>query len=138
MQEIKAVIDTNVLVSILKGSTNLSTIYSAFKDNRFTLVISTEILKELAIVLYRPNLDIDPRDIKELFRLIKARALRIKLPAPFIKVCRDPRDNFILEVAVVSESDFIVSGDEDLLILKSFSGIPIVSPSRFIHALNKL
>ena len=137
MKEPKAVIDSNVLVSALKGKITHALLYAAFKEGRFKLVISAEILKELAAVLYRPHLNINPRDIKELFRLIKAKAVRINLPAPFITACRDPKDNFILELAVKSEADFIVTGDKDLLVLNPFKGISIVTLKEFIACLKK-
>lgn len=137
MKELKVVIDTNILVSILKGSRGLSSIYTAFKLGRFKLVISTGVLEELAAVLYRPRLQIDPTDIKELFRLIKMKAIRVKLGTQFIRACRDLKDNFILELAIESKADFIVTGDKDLLTLKSFRGIPIVKPREFLTRLKK-
>lgn len=137
MSELTAVIDTNILVSILKGSPKLSFIYDAFKKDKFKLAISDELLKEFSAVLYRPHLKIEYHDIKELFRLIKARAVRIKLPFPSIDICRDPEDNFILEIALEAKADFIVSGDKDLLVLKSFRGIPIITPREFFACLKK-
>ena len=137
MKESKVVIDSNVLVSILKGNPNLSPLYTLFKEEGFKLVISAEILKELAVVLYRPHLKIDPSDIKELFRLIKAKAIRIRLSDLSINACRDPKDNFILEIAAESKADFIVTGDKDLLTLKSFRGIPIIKPNEFLNRLKK-
>ena len=137
MKELKAVIDTNILVSILKGSQSLISIYNAFKSGRFRLVISADFIKELAAVLYRPLLRIKSDDIKELFKLIKIKAVRVKLRTPFIDTCRDPKDNFILELAIKAKADFIVTGDKDLLILKSFRGIPIIKPKDFIIRLKK-
>lgn len=137
MKELKVVIDTNILVSILKGKPSLSLIYSFLKEDRFKLVISAEILKELAAVLYRPHLKIDSRDIKELFRLIRVKGIRINLPPLFIKVCRDPKDNFILELAVESKADFIVTGDKDLLVLSPFKDIPILTTKEFISCIKR-
>ncbi|MFZ0589230.1 MAG: putative toxin-antitoxin system toxin component, PIN family [Bryobacteraceae bacterium] len=47
----------------------------------------------------------------------------------------DPDDNRILECALESKSDYIVTGDKDLLRLKSFKGIPIIRASEFLDAL---
>lgn len=137
MKEPKVIIDSNVLVSILKGSKSLSALYKAFKQKRFKLIISSEILKELAAVLYRPSLGINPKDIKELFKLIKMKAIRVKPRRLHIDICRDPADNFILELALESKADFIVTGDKDLLVLKHFRKIPIVTPKKFINRLKK-
>lgn len=137
MKELKAVIDTNILVSVLKGSRSLLPLYNAFKSGRFKLVINADFIKELAAVLYRPRLRIESDDIKELFKLIKIKAIRVELGTPFIDACRDPKDNFILETAIESKADFIVTGDKDLLVLKSFRGIPIIKPKDFIIRLRK-
>ena len=51
-------------------------------------------------------------------------------------VCRDPDDVKILGLAVASDADYIVTGDEDLLILKSFQGIPILNPRAFYDILH--
>ena len=50
-----------------------------------------------------------------------------------VGTCRDPDDDKYLECAVDGGADFIVSGDGDLLSLKSFRGIPIVKPRRFVE-----
>lgn len=132
----RVVIDSNVLVSILKGSPRLSLIYNAFKDGRFKLVISAGILKELSAVLYRPSLQIDSDDIKELFLLIKINALRFR-PRIRLNACRDAKDDFILELAVEAKAHCIVTGDKDLLELSPFRGIPIITPKEFLKRLNK-
>ena len=137
MKELRVVVDTNVLVSILKGNPTLSPLYTAFKNDEFRLVICAEVIKELAAVLYRPRLNIDPRDIKELFRIIKFKALRVKLPAPFLDACRDPKDNSFLELAICAQAQFIITGDNDLLVLHPFRGISILPPRSFIDQLYK-
>jgi predicted nucleic acid-binding protein len=48
------------------------------------------------------------------------------LPQP---VCRDPDDDAVLALAIAAKADLIVSGDEDLLSMNSFAGIPILSPA---------
>jgi len=48
--------------------------------------------------------------------------------------CRDPKDDKFLELAVNGCPDLIVSGDDDLLVMGSFRGIPILTPARFGRA----
>jgi predicted nucleic acid-binding protein len=52
-----------------------------------------------------------------------------------VRVCRDPRDDIYLAIAVAGSAAGIVSGDSDLLVLKLFDGIPILSPSDFLASL---
>jgi putative PIN family toxin of toxin-antitoxin system len=47
-------------------------------------------------------------------------------------VCRDPNDDAVLETAVNAGAQLLVSGDKDLLILKSFRGIAIVTPAEYL------
>ncbi len=46
--------------------------------------------------------------------------------------CRDAKDNKFLELAASGKADFIISGDEDLLVLNPFRGIPILTPGEFL------
>ena len=52
------------------------------------------------------------------------------------KVCRDPDDDHILAAAVNAECDFLVTGDKDLLALKKFAGMKIVTPREFAELIS--
>ena len=54
-------------------------------------------------------------------------------PRTVIRMCRDPDDDKYLACAVDGGAECIVSGDRDLLELKSVLGVPIVTPRRFIE-----
>ena len=54
-----------------------------------------------------------------------------------LSVCRDPKDNPVLEAATAGDADLIVTGDEDLLVLNPFRGIQILKPADFIQRLDK-
>jgi uncharacterized protein len=49
-----------------------------------------------------------------------------------IDLCRDPKDNKFLELAVSGNADFIITGDEDLLVLNTFRNIEIISVNDFL------
>jgi uncharacterized protein len=49
------------------------------------------------------------------------------LPQP---VCRDPDDDEVLALAIAAQADLIISGDNDLLVLQQFNGIPVLSPAQ--------
>ena len=59
-------------------------------------------------------------------------------PTREITVSRDPDDNRILEAAVAGAADYIVTGDQDLLVLGEFEGIAIVTPTRFLAILRDI
>jgi putative PIN family toxin of toxin-antitoxin system len=54
------------------------------------------------------------------------------LPQP---VCRDPNDDVVLACARAASADLVVSGDDDLLALQFFEGIPIVSVAQAVAIL---
>ena len=52
------------------------------------------------------------------------------------RVCRDKNDDVVLATAVTGKADVIVTGDDDLLVLKSYQGIRIVTPRQFLELLD--
>ena len=53
------------------------------------------------------------------------------------RVCRDKDDDVVLATALAGKADVIVTGDEDLLVLKKFRGIEILSPRQFLKLLDR-
>ena len=49
-----------------------------------------------------------------------------------VQVCRDPKDDQVLELAVNGNAASIVTGDADLLVLNPFRGVEIVTPAEFL------
>ncbi len=49
-----------------------------------------------------------------------------------VRVCRDPKDDKILDLAINGQATYIVSGDKDLLVLNPFRGVKIVSAEEFL------
>lgn len=58
-------------------------------------------------------------------------ALFFNLRGDYPSLCRDPKDDYLLELAVSSSADFIVTGDKDLLELERIGKTVIVSPMDF-------
>lgn len=59
-------------------------------------------------------------------------ATRVTLTAPFPAICRDPKDDFILECASLGNADLIVTGDKDLLALATFRSTRILTPRQYL------
>jgi predicted nucleic acid-binding protein len=64
---------------------------------------------------------------------LRSLKLSLNLPKP---VCRDPDDDLVLVTAVGAGATMIVTGDDDLLVLRSYSGIEIMTPRRFVEQLD--
>jgi uncharacterized protein len=134
------VIDTSIIVrALLNPRGTVWPVLEQLRAGRFTLVYSAPILQELLLVLRRPRMrdryEIDEDTIEGVRRLITERGVEVT-PTRAIRVCRDPRDDIFLEAAVAGDADVIASGDEDLLVLHPFEGIPIVRLGTFLAMLN--
>jgi len=127
----KVVIDTNIWISYLLGGF-LQRIDEKIVSKEIKAVVSDEMLKELSEVLSRPRFRniFTAERIKELFSLLDSYAIVVS-PSQKVSACRDEKDNFLLEVALEGEADYLVTGDEDLLVLNLFHNTKIVRPKDF-------
>jgi predicted nucleic acid-binding protein len=57
---------------------------------------------------------------------------RLVKPVTDVGVCRDPKDDHLLALAMDGEAHYLITGDRDLLVLSPFHGIQIVTPARFL------
>jgi len=57
---------------------------------------------------------------------------QLVVPYERIRICRDPKDDLVLELAVAGDAFCIVTGDEDLLSLGRVRNSLIIRPSRFL------
>ena len=92
------------------------------------------LLEELADVLTRPSATkrlalIDKQAREVLLDYIAAVQVIDAAPLPQ-PVCRDPDDDVVLALALAASADLIVSGDNDLLVLEQFEGVPIVNAAQ--------
>lgn len=134
----RLVLDTNVVLSALvwRGTPHrlLTQIRQQLEIHR--LFSSEALLTELAKVLNRPHLaeplaaiDRSAADVLADY----AQAVEIVTPAPLPPIITaDPDDDQVLACALAAHVDAIVSGDADLLDLKNFQGIPILTAAQAI------
>ena len=130
--KIKAVLDTNVIISGIFWTGAPFAILGAWQQQRFLLVISPPILDE-----YRRVLDemTKQRPIPVLGSILEIIELHSEMVTPvrFPKsVCSDPDDDKFLEAALAARADYVVSGDAALLEIKNHQGIQIVKPRQFL------
>ena len=101
---------------------------------------NTVMLAELAQVLARPRIrakySLTDADIRTLIDLLLLRGQAVA-PVTQVVACRDPKDDVFLEVALAGQAERIVSGDNDLLTLHPFRGIPIITPATFLAEMKR-
>ena len=94
--------------------------------------MSDETFSELATVLMRPKFDRFVSMEKRRAVLQKtARAAKWFTPAESVDACRDPSDNKFLALAAACRADFLITGDNDLLILNPFGKTCILTLAEF-------
>jgi uncharacterized protein len=128
---VKAVIDTNIWISFLIGKL-LAGLDDYILDGLLEVVTSDEQLEEITTVLKRPKFrrHFSTDDIEEFLSLLYKSARIVELHHT-IKDCRDEKDNFLLETAIRSKADYIVTGDKDLLVLNPYRGRKIIGFKEF-------
>ena len=143
-KDLRVVVDTNVLVSGLLGIKNSpsSKILKAVRNQKVILVTSPKILKEVTDVINRERIvkltKMTRQERKEFIdKLIERSDITIGKQLSQI-VSRDVKDDKFLACGVEGKVDYIISGDDDLLSLREFEGIRIVSPQQFVTLLENL
>lgn len=107
--------------------------------DRYELVASEPIVREILAVLYRPEIArkyraVASRDLAAITDLMGQ--LEIVEPAHVPPVCRDPEDDKFLAAARSARARFLVSEDKDLTDLGEYDGIRIVTCHDFLTALD--
>lgn len=131
-----AVLDTNVVVSaVISTKGPPAEIIKAWRAQSFAWVTSGPLLGELERTLRSTRLQKyiawSDDEVTEFIGLIR-QLTRIVEPSAHIDVIKaDPDDNRVLEAAIEGRVDYIVTGDHDLLDLREYEGIAIVTPARF-------
>jgi uncharacterized protein len=100
------------------------------------IIVSADVVAELNGVLGREKFRRYVTEEERFLRSLLREAGLIEIEQK-IRACRDPKDDKFLELAVNGDADCIVSGDEVLLSLDPFRGIPILTPEKFLDALLK-
>jgi putative PIN family toxin of toxin-antitoxin system len=125
----RVLLDTNVLIAAFVARGACTELFEHCARNH-TLVTSPVLLAELAATLRR-KFGVSARDANAVVALLRGRFESID-PRPLADpVCRDRDDDQVLAAALDGRCDCIVTGDKDLLVLGTFSGIPIVKPIDF-------
>lgn len=128
----RIVCDTNVLVSGILFGGNPRNILQASTRGMFENFVSPDILRETHDVLLRPKFGLSARQVDGIIKYLSDSFENVFPEIRVSEIAADPDDDRILEAALAAGADCIVSGDADLLRLKTWKKIRILSPSEFI------
>jgi hypothetical protein len=136
--QLKVVLDTNVLVSgLISNQGPPRQIVDAWLEGRFTLVISLYLVEELAHVLTYPRIAerirLDEPEVNTILAALLSQAEMAPGELELPGVTRDSKDDAVVACAVEGDAGYIVSGDQDLLVLGEYEGIEVVTPRWFVE-----
>lgn len=133
----RIVADTNVVLSGLFYGGKPGELLDAAARGEIELYTSPELLDELRELLDRPKfterLKLNGMTADELLADYEGVVRQVESEPLAPAVSRDPDDDWVLATAVAAQADLIVSGDKDLLTLKQYEGIPIISANQAVQ-----
>ena len=135
----KAVLDTNVLISsVISTGTPHNVVVAGF-NGRYQIIVSVATLTEFreTLLKYPDRFHLDEEEVEKEVETICYFAEFVEPEEDIRAVEADPDDDKFLEAAVAGNVDYLVSGDQHLLSLDSFRGIDIVTPRLFFDRLNE-
>lgn len=133
MRNKRVILDTNLWISFLI-SKRLAFLDDFIFNGKIKLVFSNELIEEFIKVAKRPKFKkyFSDEMISDLLRLFDNYGIIVEVTSE-IKKCRDPKDNFLLNLAIDSKAHYLVSGDTDLLVIKKIKKTKILSWNDFIQ-----
>ena len=127
----RVIIDTNLWISFLL-SKRFNFIDELLDNRKVDLVFCNELLAELVEVANRPKLRkfFTTEDWVLIFEIIEQHADFIPVISS-VTECRDVKDNFLLALAKDAKANYLLTGDNDLLVLKTFDVTQIITITEF-------
>lgn len=126
----RLVLDTNVLLAAVVAPGLCRELVRKYL-HAHEVACSPALLEEFANKLRRP-FGFEPTEVP-LFVAYRQRATLVAAPPLPSPVCRDPDDDLVLATALAAGAEVIITGDKDLLVLKSHQAIRILSPRQFLE-----
>jgi putative PIN family toxin of toxin-antitoxin system len=131
----RIVLDANVIVAAFAARGLCESVMEVCLGEH-EIVLSEELLDEILEGLLQ-KIKLPSGVVDGIGELLREHATMLN-PIPIASgVCRDPDDIKVLSLAVASKADYLVTGDKDLLVLKKFEGLPILSPRSFSDILHE-
>lgn len=127
----RIIIDTNLWVSFLLTK-QFSFLDDLLENYQIQLIFSQELLSEFLEVIKRPKLRkfFSDENLEIILETIDQHADFIKVTS-VTNLCRDEKDNFLLSMAKDGSADYLITGDQDLLVIKQFEKTEIITIAEF-------
>lgn len=138
MKNKRIILDTNLWISFLI-SENFTELDELIKTKKVILVFSNELLEEFIEVVKRPKFKkfFSKKDVELLLDTFDHYADLINVTSQ-IGLCRDEKDNFLLNLSMDGKADYLVTGDKDLLVLEKVNKTRIITYREFIKTVKSI
>jgi uncharacterized protein len=135
MKAERVILDTNVLISAALSPRGKPFACLTWVLDNATLLTSRELLDELDTRLARPKFSKYVHDTRRHAFVADLTVSSVLVEVRgVVTLCRDPDDDKLLEMIVAGDANCLVTGDQDLLVLHPFQGVPILTPAAFLEA----
>ena len=131
----KIVIDTNIFVSSFFWGGYPREVFERVINGLDELFITDEIIIEIKSVMNSNKFSADRSKIEDYVRIIEKYSTKIISKKISASISRDVDDDNILQCGLDGNVDFIITGDNDLLVLKDYENIRIMKPREYIEKL---
>ena len=136
IKPLRTVLDTNVLVSALLFGGQPGRLRDLWGAGRLVPLVSRETFADFSKVLSYPKFRRTPTEIaalieNELLPFVEV----IEAIKPAAGVCRDPHDDMFLALAASGHAAYLVTGDQDLLVLGAYEGCRVVRLAEFLETI---
>lgn len=133
VKPLRVVLDTNVFVSALIFGGRVGMLRELWKTGRMVPLVSKETFAEFRRVLSYPKFKLSLREIRAILNEeILPFVEPVEITEQVTSVCRDPHDDMFLAVAACGRAQYLVTGDQDLLVLKNYGTAQIVLAAEFL------
>ena len=134
MQTDRIVLDTNIFISGLLSATSPPARVLELAVRQGQLLASVDTQQELVRTMLSERFDrYVSRARREALLVRIAPLVDLVASTQVVRACRDPKDDKFLEAAVNGRADVLITGDQDLLVLNPFAGIPIMTPAQYLE-----
>ena len=131
MKQQKLILDTNLWLSLLISKKKID-FENLIIDKSIVLIYSEESLSEINDVVnrdkFRKYFSVEASNF--VIHLFKTYGIHTNIISN-ITICRDPKDNFLLNLAIDGNADYLITGDKDLLILEKINNTKIITIADF-------
>ncbi len=127
----KIILDTNIWISFLIGK-ELQDLKDLIVDEKVKVITTDQLINEIKLVTSRDKLKryFNQDKVSELISLLDILADKVKIKK-IDKICRDPKDDFLLALSKESRANYLITGDKDLLDIKVYGRTKIVTVRQF-------